>query len=135
MKNPKFVSMVVMAILMVVGVGCTTLQESAGGYDEENTSYRRSGLDDPFFYNNYSSRPVLVRDIRTGRTFYVYPNSSSFYDPLGFDNRYYNDRRYYNNRPRYNQNTNRNPVISDQQRRDQKEKADESRRRILGKQN
>ncbi len=112
-----------------------------GGYDDENISYRRSGLDDPFFYNNYDRRPVLVRDVRTGRTFYVYPNaSSSLFDPYASDNRYYdnrnyNDRRYYNNRPRYNQNTKRNPVVSDQQKKEQREKLEESRRRILGKKN
>ncbi len=135
MKIPKLLSMVVLAILMVAGIGCTTLQGTMDGYEDENTSYRRSTYDDPFFYNSYDSRPVLVRDVRTGRTFYVYPNSANTY----YDNRYYNDRRYDNRRRNYNNtyynNTNRTPVVTDQQRREQKEKAQESKRTILGKQN
>ncbi len=135
MKSPKLLSMVVLAILMVAGIGCTTLQGTADGYDDENASYRRSSLDDPFFYNNYNSRPVLVRDVRTGRTFYIYPNNTnSLYDNR-YDNRYYNDRRYYDNRRRNNGNTNSRPVVTDQQRKDQREKADESRKKILGKEN
>ncbi len=131
MKSPKLLSMVVLAILIVGGIGCTTLQGTADGYDDENTSYRRSSLDDPFFYNNYNSRPVLVRDVRTGRTFYIYPNNTNSL----YDNRYYNDRRYYDNRRRNYGNTNSRPVITDQQRKDQREKADESRKKILGKEN
>ncbi len=134
MKIPKLLSMVVLAILMVAGIGCTTLQGTMDGYEDENTSYRRSTYDDPFFYNSYDSRPVLVRDVRTGRTFYVYPNSANTY----YDNRYYNDRRYdrrYDDRRRYYNNTSRTPVVTDAQRREQKEKAQESKKTILGKQN
>jgi hypothetical protein len=72
-----------------------------------------------------------VRDVRTGRTFYIYPNNTNSL----YDNRYYNDRPYYDNRRRNYGNTNNRPVITDQQRKDQREKADESRKKILGKKN
>ena len=132
MKNRNILSMVALSLLMVIaGIGCTTLQETTDGSYDERSTYRSSAFNDPF-YN--SATPVLVRDAYTGRYFYVYPSSAySTYDTYRYDNRYYNNRNY-NNRY-YNNTRNAQPQVSEEQRREQRQKLEDSRKRILGRDN
>jgi hypothetical protein len=133
MKNRFLLSMAIFSVLMVAGVGCTTMQEATDSYEDERSTYRSSAFNDPFS-NNFGNQ-VLVRDAYTGRLFYVYPSNSfsSPFDAYRFDNRYYNNRSY-NNRYGSRPSTSR-PQLSDEQIREQREKAEDSRRKILGGKN
>ena len=133
MKNRNIFSMVALSLLMVLGgIGCTTLQETTdGSYDDDRSIYRSSAFNDPFYS---TATPVLVRDAYTGRYFYVYPaNTFSPYDNYRYDNRNYNNRAY-NNRIYSNPRT-AQPQVSEEQRREQRQKLEDSRKRILGRQN
>ncbi len=134
MKSTKYLSMAVLAFLIFAGVGCTTLYETTDGYNEGPSSSRRSMMNESYYYG--SNAPILVRDMYTGRYFYVYPsNSYSQLNSYGYDRRYNNSGYYGNNygysdnRDRYNRNESR-PTVTDEQRR---AKEDDARRRILGK--
>lgn len=132
MKNRNILSMVALSLLIVIGgIGCTTLQETTdGSYENDRSAYRSSAFNDPY----YSAAPVLVRDAYTGRYFYVYPSAAySPYDAFRYDNRYYNNRNY-NNRI-YSTPRSTQPQVSDEQRREQKQKLEDSRKRILGRDN
>jgi hypothetical protein len=94
MKYPNFLSVALIAVLMVVAVGCTTLQGAGGEYEERPTAGRRVIIDDPY----YSNSTYLVRDPYTGMLYEVRPYGYSPYgNYYGSNSRYYNDR-YYNNR-------------------------------------
>ncbi|MFN2437944.1 MAG: hypothetical protein ABR503_02015 [Chitinophagaceae bacterium] len=96
MKNLNFLSIGVIALLVVVAVGCTTMRE-AGSYDEynEDRSSRRVYVD-PYYG---SDQIILQRDPFTGRYYQVspygyYPGRSSYYG-RNYSNRdsYYRDNR------------------------------------------
>lgn len=133
MKNPIILSLVVLSVLLVGGIGCTVVQPT-GADEDERYDRRMSSANDPYYY---SSRPVLVQDARTGRYFYVYPNDLySSFDPYRFDSRYSNGyNRYYNDYyyAPSNRGTSSRPQLTEEQRKVQKEKLEESRKRILGK--
>lgn len=133
--------MAVIAMLMVVAVGCTTMQGAQDDYYEPNrvsTQPSRVYVEDPYVYGRTI---VMERDPFTGRYYEVgstgglYNRSFSTYDPR-YDSRMYDNRRY-NNR-RYNTYPSRGQV---QQRPSAEERqADEQRRKdakdaILGKKN
>jgi hypothetical protein len=139
MKKNIFFSFALFSILTVVISSCTTMQEA--GYYNEDEGYRNNRsvyMEDPLY--NSSVRPLLVRDAFTGRTFYVYPDNT--YSPYGsslynmpFDNRNYSNRRAYGNGRSY-RNPSRNttaPVVSPQQKAEQRQKQEASRNLILGK--
>ena len=94
MKYPNFLSVALIAVLMVVAVGCTTMQGAQGEYEERPTAGRRVIIDDPY----YGSTTYLVRDPYTGMLYEVRPYGYSPYSSYyGSNSRYYNDR-YYNRR-------------------------------------
>jgi hypothetical protein len=139
MKKNIFFSFALFSILAVVISSCTTMQEA--GYYSEDDGYNNNRsvyIEDPLYYN--SARPLLVRDAFTGRTFYVYPNNG--YSPYGssiynmpLNNRNYSNRRAYGNGRSY-RNPGRNttaPVVSPQQKAEQRQKQESSRNLILGK--
>jgi len=93
MKYPNFLSVALIAVLMVVAVGCTTMQGAQGEYEERPTAGRRVIIDDPY----YSSTTYLVRDPYTGMLYEVRPYGYTPYGSYyGTNSRYYNDR--YDNR-------------------------------------
>lgn len=82
MKRFNFLSVAVIAVLMVFAVGCTTLQEGAGGYYEDappSRTYRQAP---------YGTNQVIVveRDPYTGRYYQVSPygHYGSPYDNFGY---------------------------------------------------
>jgi hypothetical protein len=82
MKRFNFLSVAVIAVLMVFAVGCTTLQESAGGYYEDaprSRAYRQA----PFGSNQVI---VVERDPFTGQYYQVSPygHYGSRYDNFGY---------------------------------------------------
>lgn len=136
--NTRLFSMAIFAMLVVTAVSCTTMQEASDGYEDRNTYSRNAMMDDPFFYQNNYGSPVLVRDVRTGRYFYVYPNNYSSYYGSRYDSRYNNDRNRYNDyyRNRDNNNSRRiDPRQVEEQKKRETDNANEARKRILGKQN
>ncbi|WP_132055042.1 hypothetical protein [Pseudocnuella soli] len=106
MKRFNFLSVAVIAVLMVFAVGCTTLQEGAGGYYEDAPSGRA------YRQAPYGNNGVIVveRDPFTGRYYQVSPygNYGSPYDNYGYgypaNPRVYNRGGYYrgNTRPSVN---------------------------------
>ncbi|HVE61047.1 MAG TPA: hypothetical protein VNA26_04465 [Chitinophagaceae bacterium] len=93
MKNFNFLSIGLIALLMVVAVGCTTMRD-ASEYDEyrEDRSTRRVYVD-PYYG---SDQIILQRDPFTGRYYQVspygyYPGRSSYYG-RNYSNRNYNYR-------------------------------------------
>lgn len=130
MKNRYFLSVVLSIVFMVGAYSCTTLQETADGYEDDRLTSRNSSFYDPF-YNQ--STPVLVRDAYTGRLFYVYPtNSLSPFDNRMYDSRYTNSR--FNNNRYYSRPSTGRPHVSDEQRQQTRERQEEARRKILGRQ-
>lgn len=91
MKRNNFVSIAFIAVLMVLVVSCTPLQQSAGGYEEaprNNRMYRTAP---------YGNRDVIVveRDPFTGQYYQVSPfgyyNGSPFNtSPFGYGYGYHN---------------------------------------------
>ena len=123
MKNFNFLSMGVVALLMVVAVGCTTMRGTSGEYDEysEDRSSRRVYVD-PSYYG--SDQIIFQRDPFTGRYYQVSPYG---YSPGRSP--YYG--RNYSNR-NYNYRDNRNQQ-SQEQRAESQKKINEARSIILGK--
>lgn len=121
MKNPTFLSMALIAVLMVLAVSCTPLQQSQGDYDERPTSSRRVYMNEPY----YGGTTYLVRDPYTGMYYEVRPYG---YSPYGtgyygsYNDPYYNNR-YYRNAPSRGTTENRQPSPN----------AQKSRGSVLGK--
>ena len=131
MKRFNFLSMAVIALLMVVAVSCSTVQTaSEGDYDREVNTTRRVVLVDP----NYGFNTMLVRDAYTGRYYEIETNRGYFdrysspfgyrYDPF-FNNGYYGNRVY--SRPRNNSNG-----PTPEQKAENQRQVKEDRRRALG---
>jgi hypothetical protein len=84
MKRINFVSMAFIAVLMVLAVSCTPLQQSQGGYEEAPGSSR------VYRSTPYGNRQVVVveRDPYTGLYYQVSPygyyNGSAFNAPFGY---------------------------------------------------
>lgn len=125
MKSSNFLSMALIVVLMVVAVGCTTMQGAMDEYEERPGS-RRVILNDPY----YSNTTYLVRDPYTGMYYEVRPYGYSPYStyPGYYDSRYYgnrNNRYYRNSQPIRRQ--------SPQQQQKTQEEIKKSRETILGK--
>ncbi len=131
MKKLKIVPIGAIAILVVFLNSCSPFQQSSRSYDDDYGSRRSAYIDEPIFYSN--SSPVLVRDAFSGKLFYIYPNNG--YSPYGYgssyDNGYYDQRVYRNQRSNrtYKKDT-RKPQATPEQ----KQKQEQSRNIILGKQ-
>ncbi len=132
MKRFNFLSMAVMAALMVVAVSCSTVQTaSEGEYEREDDNRpRRVVLVDP----NYGFNTMLVRDTETGR-YYEIENNRGYYNRYStYGNRYY-DRyyydRYYNNRY-YSQPRQKTPQRSPEQRAEDQRRLEDARKKVLG---
>lgn len=123
MKNFNFLSMGVMALLMVVAVGCTTMRGTSGEYDEysEDRTSRRVYVD-PSYYG--SDQIIFQRDPFTGRYYQVNP-----YGYYSGRSSYYGGN--YSNR-NYNYRDNRNQPTQERRAESQK-KVNEARKIILGK--
>lgn len=132
MKRFNFLSMAVIAVLMVVAVSCTTVQTaSEGDYEREDIGRtRRVVLVDP----NYGFNTMLVRDASTGRYYEIETNRyGGYYSPYNnLYDRYYYDR-YYNNRyysaPRNNGTNNQR---SPEQKADDQRRLEDAKKKILG---
>ncbi|MDB5196005.1 MAG: hypothetical protein JWP88_375 [Flaviaesturariibacter sp.] len=149
MKNINFLSMAAIAMLMVVAVGCTTMQgaQDDGYYDTRvaQTAPSRIYVEDP---NRYGRTIVMERDPFTGRYYEVNPYGSVYnqgystypYDPR-YDNRVSNNRRYdsrrsnsgYSNRGQVYQQQSQQPT--EEQRRESEQKRQDAKNAILGKKN
>jgi hypothetical protein len=124
MKNLTFLSMALIAVLMVLAVSCTPLQQTQGDYEQRPSTSRRVYLDDAYS----GGTTYLVRDPYTGMYYEVRPYG---YSPYGsnygsYDSRYYDP--YYNNR--YSRNA---PSRSTTEKRQPSENAQRSRGSVLGK--
>jgi len=132
MKRFNFLSMAIIAVLMVVAVSCTTVQTaSERDYDREDISRaRRVVLVDP----NYGFNTMLVRDAATGRYYEIETNRfGGHYAPYNsLYDRYYYDRNY-NNRyysaPRTNANNNQR---SQEQKADDRRRLEDAKKKVLG---
>lgn len=103
MKRFPFLSAALIAVLMVVAVGCTVPYDTAGGdYYEDRIGHGG------YYGSHYGSNVIVVeRDPFTGRYYEVAPYGTYGY-PAGGRGVYINPRgnsRYYNNRDTRNQNT------------------------------
>jgi len=134
MKRFNFLSMAVIAALMVVAVSCSTVQTaSEGDYEREDNRPRRVVLVDP----NYGFNTMLVRDAETGR-YYEIENNRGYYDryysPFGYryNDRYYNNRYYNNNRYYSQPRNNTTPQRSPEQRAEDQRRLEDARRKVLG---
>jgi hypothetical protein len=123
MKNYNFLSRGVIGFLMVAAIGCTTLGEATGEYDEydQGRTSRRVYVDQSYIG---SDQIILQRDPFTGRYYQVspygyYPGRSNFYG------------RNYSNR-NYNYRDNRNQQ-SQEQRAESQKKINQARDIIRGK--
>ena len=130
MKNYNFLSRGVIGFLMVAAIGCTTLGEATGEYDEydQGRTSRRVYVDQSYIG---SDQIILQRDPFTGRYYQVspygyYPGRSNFYG-RDYSNRNYN---YRNNR---NQQTQERNQQTTEQRAESQKKINEARSIILGK--
>lgn len=146
MKNNTFLSMALVAVLMVALVGCTTMQGAQDEYYETSrvqSAPSRVYVDDPY---NYGRTIVMERDPYTGRYYEVgstgiYNNSISTYDPR-YNNTRINSNRRYDNR-RYNSGyPSRGQVVTQQpqrpteaDRQQTEEKRKEAKDAIFGKKN
>jgi hypothetical protein len=95
MKNYNFLSKGIIGLLMVAAVGCTTLGEATGEYDEydQGRTSRRVYVDQSYIG---SDQIILQRDPFTGRYYQVspygyYQGRSNFYG-RNYSNRNYNYR-------------------------------------------
>jgi hypothetical protein len=127
MKRFNFLSMAIVAILMVAAVGCTTLTESQDDRYSRTMGTDRIYVDDP-----YRGTIVLERDPFSGRYYEV--NSYNIYNDRyrrgygRYDNRYYGRNVY---RGRNTNTTPQRPPTQEQIRETQKNK-DEARQKVLG---
>lgn len=126
MKSNKFLSFAFIAVLMVTAVSCTALRGD-NEYLENGPDNRRVYVDDTYMYNN--NTPIWVRDAYTGRYYQVIPYGNSPYGYNRFGNGYY-DQRFDNRRPVYRTNPRQTEA-----RQQERQRVDESRKRILGKDN
>lgn len=106
MKNPTFLSMALIAVLMVLAVSCTPLQQAQGDdYEQRPSTSRRVYLDDAYS----GGTTYLVRDPYTGMYYEVRPYGYSPYGGYGsYYDPYYNNR-YYRNAPSRGTTENRQP--------------------------
>ena len=143
MKRFNFLSVVIAGLLLVAGVGCTTLTETQDDYYSERprTSANRIYVDDP-----YRGTVVLERDPWTGRYYEVgsygtfnnrtYRNNgygNRNYGRGGYDNGYYG-RGYGNGSTgRGGRGTTVTPQqpTEDQKKQNEQNKSD-ARRKVLG---
>jgi hypothetical protein len=141
MKITSFLPMVVLSVLMVSAVSCSTMQPVSDD-DYVTTSSRqeqpaRIYVQDPY---NFGRTIIMDRDPITGRYYQVYPTSvydsrydryygSNVYDRR-YDDRRYNDR-YYSNRDQYP--TRRQPTVTPEQRQQDEQKRKDAANVILGK--
>lgn len=132
MKNTHLLSTVVLGLLMVFAVSCTTMQEATGPVDDQSSAAApaRIYVEDP---NNWGRTIVLERDPFTGRYYQVSPYGlSSGYSR--YNNRYYNDRynndRYYRGYPTYPSRGSVQQRQPDQ--RPVEQRSDDARERVLG---
>jgi len=123
MKNYNFLSRSIIGFLIVAAIGCTTLGEATGEYDEydQGRTSRRVYVDQSYIG---SDQIILQRDPFTGRYYQVspygyYPGRSNFYG------------RNYSNR-NYNYRDNRNQQ-SQEQRAESQKKINQARDIIRGK--
>ena len=128
MKRINFLSMAIVAILMVAAVGCTTLTES-----QDDRYARTHGADRIYVDDPYRGTIVLERDPFSGRYYEVDSYSirnDRYY--RGYNSRYGN--RYYGRnvyRGRNNTPTPQQPPTQDEIRQNQQNK-EEARRKVLG---
>lgn len=113
MKNLTFLSMALIAVLMVLAVSCTPLQGAQGDYEERPSTSRRVYMEDPY----YGGTTYLVRDPYTGMYYEVRPYGYSPYGSYygsgrGYDP-YYNNR-YYRNAPSRGTTEKRQPAANQQ---------------------
>ena len=148
MKQNNFLSMALIAVLMVMAVGCTTMQgvQDDGYYDTRTAQNATSRVyvEEPY----RPGRTILMeRDPFTGRYYEVNPYGNIYnqgystypaYDPRYNNRQVYRDRRYDNRR---NNNTYpsrgqvyQQPQQSPEQRREI-EKRKEAKDAVLGKKN
>lgn len=133
MKHFNFLSTVIVVLLMVTAVSCTTMRGTGdNGYYDTGVSSNRVYVDDP-----YRGTVVLERDPYTGR-YYEVNTYGSVYSPYGYRNNRYgnNNRRYNRNNGYYNNNgysnNNTDQRQSQEQKREQDNKREDARKKILG---
>jgi hypothetical protein len=141
MKITGFLSMVVLSVLMVGAVSCTTMQPASN--DDYATSSRqeqpaRIYVQDPY---NFGRTIIMDRDPMTGRYYQVYPTPvyDSRYDRYysnGYDSRYddrrYNDR-YYSNREQYPTRRQSQPAPTAEERKQAEQKRQDAASVLFGK--
>ncbi|MGZ3838517.1 MAG: hypothetical protein ACXVMS_14155 [Flavisolibacter sp.] len=134
MKRFHFLSAVVVLVLMVTALSCTSMQGSQDGYYDRAAS-NRVYIDDP-----YRGTVVLERDPYTGR-YYEVNSYGAYSSPYGYRNRvgnpYYSRRSIDNNHYRVYRNSNNNnhsesQEQTEQQKKEWNQKREEARKKILG---
>ena len=126
MKYPNFLSMALIAVLMVTLVSCTTLQGTQDEYEERPSAGRRVILNDPYYNNNTT---YYVRDPYTGMLYEVRPYGASPYSTYGYGyDPYYNRRN-----SRYYRSTAPSTQTSPEQRRQAEEGVRRTRESVFGK--
>jgi hypothetical protein len=137
MKNTPFISMAIIAVLLVTAVSCTTVQGTQDDYYSNEPVNRRVVMLDP----SYNQEVYIVRDAFTGRYYQVIadPYGNRFSNNAFYNDRYYNDRRFNNDR-RYNDrysdsrnrgtNNNTGGATRQQPQPQSSEKINEARKRI-----
>ena len=129
MKRFNFLSMAIVAIIMVAAVGCTTLTESQDDRYARTRGAERIYVDDP-----YRGTIILERDPFSGRYYEV--DSYSIYNNRyhrGYDR--YDNRYYGRNVYRQRSNTIQRPAApapTQEQIRQNQQNKEDARRKVLG---
>jgi hypothetical protein len=144
MKITSFLPMVVLSVLMVGAVSCSTMQPVSDD-DYATTSSRQEApsriyVQDPY---NFGRTIIMDRDPVSGRYYQVYPTTvydnrydryygSSIYDDRRYDDRRYNDR-YYSNREQYPTRRPAQSAPTAEERKQGEQKRQEAASVLLGK--
>ena len=142
MKITSILPMVVLSVLMVGAVSCTTMQPVSN--DDYATTSRqqqpaRIYVQDPY---NFGRTIIMDRDPMTGRYYQVYTTpvydsrydryySSNVYDRR-YDDRRYNDR-YYSNREQYPTRRQSQPAPTAEERKQAEQKREDAASILFGK--
>lgn len=130
MKNFNLLSAVIVVVLMVTAISCTTAQ---GGYgDEYYSTYDRRTPNRVYVDDPYYGTVILERDPYSGRYYQASPYGYSYRNNTRYNKAYSRNRNNYYYRNNENSNTRNNQGQTEQQKKDWEKQRNEARKKVLG---